>query len=70
MPGIELKNCYLHVRWKNEKQDIQSGKQDIQSGKQDIQIPDYVSNKTKLIYPMKGKGNGKYLFKRSSQLEI
>ena len=36
MPGIELKNRYLYVRWENEKQDIQSGKQDIQSGKQDI----------------------------------
>lgn len=103
----ELKNRYLHVRWRTIKQDIENGKQDIQSQKQDIQILDELGNKTKqhikeifaefgyerffgrtevmeilgitaspasalikkmldtkLIYPMKGKGKGKYLFKR------
>ena len=95
----ELKNRYLHVRWKDAKQDIQGIKQDIG-------IPNELSSKTKqhirdlfcefgydrffgrtdvqnilgltaspssallkrmleldLIYPMKGKGKGKYLFK-------
>ena len=113
----ELKNRYLHVRWKtikqdigSEKQDIRIQKQDIGDEKQDIQIPDELGNKTKqhikelfaefrferffgrtdvmkilgitaspasalikkmldmeLIYPMKGKGKGKYLFKRKTQ---
>lgn len=111
----ELKNRYMHVRWKMQKQDIQGRKQDIQGPKQDIQkkeqhieVPDDVSNKTKqhiqvlferfgydqffgrtevmselsitaspasvlikkmldwgVIYPMKGKGKGKYLFGRN-----
>lgn len=111
----ELKNRYMHVRWKMQKQDIQDRKQDIQGQKQDIQkkeqhieVPDDVSNKTKqhiqvlferfgydqffgrtevmselsitaspasalikkmldwgVIYPMKGKGKGKYLFRRN-----
>ena len=57
----ELKNRYMHVRWKMQKQDIQGQKQDIQGQKQDIQgqkqdiqkkeqhieVPDDVSNKTK-----------------------
>lgn len=117
----ELKNRYLHVRWKTikqdygenkqdictPKQDIHIPKQDIGDEKQDIQIPDELGNKTKqhikdlferfgyerffgrtevmdvlgitaspasalikkmldmkLIFPMKGKGKGKYLFKR------
>ena len=103
----ELKNRYLHVRWKTIKQDIHIPKQDIGDEKQDIQIPDELGNKTKqhikdlferfgyerffgrtevmdvlgitaspasalikkmldmkLIFPMKGKGKGKYLFKR------
>ena len=117
----ELKNRYLHVRWKTikqdygenkqdictQKQDIHIPKQDIGDEKQDIQIPDELGNKTKqhikdlferfgyerffgrtevmdvlgitaspasalikkmldmkLIFPMKGKGKGKYLFKR------
>ena len=103
----ELKNRYLHVRWKTVKQDIEGTKQDIEMPKQDIQIPDGLGNKTKqhikdlfaefgyerffgrtevmevlsitaspasvlikkmldmnLVYPMKGKGKGKYLFKR------
>ena len=117
----ELKNRYLHVRWKTikqdygenkqdictQKQDIHIPKQDIGNEKQDIQIPDELGNKTKqhikdlferfgyerffgrtevmdvlgitaspasalikkmldmkLIFPMKGKGKGKYLFKR------
>ncbi len=117
----ELKNRYLHVRWKNVKQDIESEKQDIeyakrdiqeekqdiQEEKQDIQIPDKIGHKSKqhikdlfaefgyerffgrtdvmevlgitaspastlikkmvdlnLVYPMKGKGKGKYLFKK------
>ncbi len=109
----ELKNRYLHVRWKDVKQDIQKQeqdigdlKQDIRETKQDIEIPYELSSKTKqhirdlffefgydrffgrtdvqnilgltaspssallkrmleldLIYPMKGKGKGKYLFK-------
>ena len=49
----ELKNRYMHVRWKMQKQDIQGRKQDIQGPKQDIQkkeqhieVPDGVSNKT------------------------
>ena len=49
----ELKNRYMHVRWKMQKQDIQDRKQDIQGQKQDIQkkeqhieVPDDVSNKT------------------------
>ena len=97
----ELKNRYLHVRWKDVKQDIQGIKQDIG-------IPNELSSKTKqhirdlfcefgydrffgrtdvqnilgltaspssallkrmleldLIYPMKGKGKGKYLFKNT-----
>lgn len=33
----ELKNRYMHVRWKMQKQDIQDRKQDIQGQKQDIQ---------------------------------
>lgn len=33
----ELKNRYLHVRWKDAKQDIQGIKQDIGDSKQDIQ---------------------------------
>ena len=111
----ELKNRYMHVRWKMQKQDIQGQKQDIQGQKQDMQkkeqhieVPDDVSNKTKqhiqvlferfgydqffgrtevmselsitaspasalikkmldwgVIYPMKGKGKGKYLFRRN-----
>jgi len=111
----ELKNRYLHVRWKDVKQDIQGIKQDIGDSKQDIQeikqdigIPNELSSKTKqhirdlfcefgydrffgrtdvqnilgltaspssallkrmlelnLIYPMKGKGKGKYLFKNT-----
>ena len=117
----ELKNRYLHVRWKTikqdygenkqdictRKQDIHIPKQDIGDEKQNIQIPDELGNKTKqhikdlferfgyerffgrtevmdvlgitaspasalikkmldmkLIFPMKGKGKGKYLFKR------
>ena len=111
----ELKNRYLHARWKDAKQDIQGikqdigeSKQDIQEKKQDIGIPNELSSKTKqhirdlfcefgydrffgrtdvqnilgltaspssallkrmleldLIYPMKGKGKGKYLFKNT-----
>ena len=111
----ELKNRYLHVRWKDSKQDIQGIKQDIGDSKQDIHeikqdigIPNELSSKTKqhirdlfckfgydrffgrtdvqnilgltaspssallkrmleldLIYPMKGKGKGKYLFKNT-----
>ena len=110
----ELKNRYMHIRWKIQKQDIGDIKQDIQNQKQDIQgneqhieVPDVVSNKTRqhiqvlferfgynqffgrteviseltitaspasalikkmlnlgLIYPVKGKGKGKYLFVR------
>ncbi len=110
----ELKNRYLHIRWKEQKQDIEDTKQDIQNAKQDIdrrgkhiEVTDDVSNKTKqhiqklfetfgydqffgrtevmkvlsitaspastlikrmlemnLIYPLKGKGKGKYLFQR------
>ena len=110
----ELKNRYLHVRWKTIKQDIEDKKQvirtlkqDIGGEKQDIHTPDGLSNKTKqhidnlfaefgyerffgrtevmdvlgitaspasalikklldleLVCPMKGKGKGKYLFKR------
>ena len=109
-----LRNRYMHIRWNEEKQDIEDRKQDIEDRKQDIgagnaniSIPDSVGNKTKgnimklfaeygydsffgrtevmqlleltaspsselikkmlnmdLIYPMKGKGKGKYLFKR------
>ena len=33
----ELKNRYLHVRWKDLKQDIREQKQDIEDVKQDIQ---------------------------------
>ena len=97
----ELKNRYMHVRWKMQKQDIQKKEQHIE-------VPDDVSNKTKqhiqvlferfgydqffgrtevmselsitaspasalikkmldwgVIYPMKGKGKGKYLFRRN-----
>ncbi|SDW88728.1 hypothetical protein SAMN05216391_1225 [Lachnospiraceae bacterium KHCPX20] len=104
----ELKIRYLHVRWKDAKQDIQGIKQDIGDSKQDIGIPNELSSKTKqhirdqfcefgydrffgrtdvqnilgltaspssallkrmleldLIYPMKGKGKGKYLFKNT-----
>lgn len=104
----ELKNRYLHIRWKPEEQDFEAVKQDIETAKQDIEIPDSVSNKTKqhirhlfgeygfeaffgrtevmevlhlsaspaselirkmlameLIYPVKGKGKGKYLFKKA-----
>lgn len=111
----DLRNRYMHIRWNEEKQDIEDGKQDIEDRKQDIGaekqnliIPDSVGNKTKgnimklfaeygydsffgrtevmqllgltaspsselikkmlnmdLIYPMKGKGKGKYLFKRN-----
>ena len=103
----ELKNRYMHVRWKMQKQDIQGPKQDIQKKEQHIEVPDDVSNKTKqhiqvlferfgydqffgrtevmselsitaspasalikkmldwgIIYPMKGKGKGKYFFGR------
>ena len=110
----ELKNRYLHIRWKEQKQDIQEIKQDIQEIKQDIdrsekhvEVPDNVSQKSKrhiqelfetfgydqffgrtevmrilsitaspastlikrmlemkLIYPLKGKGKGKYLFSK------
>lgn len=102
----ELKNRYLHIRWKDQKQDIEDVKQDIQLQKQDIDIPDIVSAKTKrhiyrlfqeygceqffgrtevmnllritaspasmlikkmlemgIIYPVRGKGKGKYIFK-------
>ena len=102
----ELKNRYMHIRWKDKEQDIEDTKQDIQVIKQDIEIPDTVSNKTKqhiqklfkeygykqffgrtevmnilqitaspasalikkmldmeIIYPMKGRGKGKYLFR-------
>ena len=110
----ELKNRYMHIQWKMQKQDIGDAKQDIQDQKQDIhekeqhiEVPDTVSNKTRqhiqvlfekfgydrffgrtevmselsitaspasaliskmlnlgAIYPMKGKGKGKYLFVR------
>ncbi len=110
----ELKNRYLHIRWKEEKQDIRDTKQDIQNAKQDIdrsgnhvEVTEDVSRKTKqhiqelfetfgydqffgrtevmkvlsitaspasvlikrmlemkLIYPFKGRGKGKYLFRR------
>lgn len=110
----ELKNRYLHIRWKEQKQDIGNTKQDIQNTKQDIdrrekhvEVMEDVSKKTKqhiqelfetfgydqffgrtevmrilsitaspastlikrmlemkLIYPLKGKGKGKYLFSR------
>ncbi len=106
------KNRYLHVRWKDVKQDIQEIKQDIGDSKQDIGIPNELSSKTKqhirdlfcefgyerffgrsdvqniigitaspssallkrmleldLIYPMKGKGKGKYLFRKLRTLE-
>ena len=50
----ELKNRYMHVRWKMKKQDIQEEKQDIQEKKQDIQgnkqyieVADDVSNITR-----------------------
>lgn len=109
-----LRNRYMHIRWNEEKQDIEDKKQDIENRKQDIGaekqnllVLDSVGNKTKdnimklfaeygydsffgrtevmrllgltaspsselikkmlnmgLIYPMKGKGKGKYLFKR------
>ncbi len=102
-----LRNRYMHIRWNEEKQDIEDRKQDIGAGNANISIPDSVGNKTKgnimklfaeygydsffgrtevmqlleltaspsselikkmlnmdLIYPMKGKGKGKYLFKR------
>ena len=105
----------MHIRWNEEKQDIEDKKQDIEDRKQDIVaegpdiiIPDSVGNKTKgnimklfseygydsffgrtevmqllgltaspsselikkmlnldIIYPMKGKGKGKYLFRRN-----
>ena len=49
----ELKNRYLHIRWddteqdiETEKQDIQPQKQDIGAEKQDIEIPDGISRKT------------------------
>ena len=110
----ELKNRYLHIRWKEQKQDIGDIKQDIQNIKQDIdgreihvEVAEKVSQKTKqhiqklfetfgydqffgrtdvmrilsitaspastlikrmlemkLIYPLKGKGKGKYLFSK------
>lgn len=102
----ELKNRYMHIRWEEQKQDIEYSKQDIGTEKQYILVPAGVGNKTKqhihelfkefgyeqffgrtevmkvlsitaspasalirrmlnmeLIYPMKGKGKGKYLFK-------
>ena len=102
----ELKNRYIHIRWKDKEQDIEDTKRDIQVIKQDIEIPDTVSNKTKqhiqklfteygykqffgrtevmnilqitaspasalikkmldmeIIYPMNGRGKGKYLFR-------
>ncbi|MBR1740277.1 MAG: Fic family protein [Lachnospiraceae bacterium] len=126
----ELKNRYMHVRWREKKQDIEEKKQDIQSEKQDVEekkqdiqsekqdieekkqnlvLTEKLSNKTRqhitdlflkfgyekffgrtevmnilgitaspasmlikrmlelqLIYPMKGKGKGKYLFRRES----
>ena len=112
----ELKNRYMHVRWKMKKQDIQEEKQDIQEKKQDIQgnkqyieVADDVSNITRqhiqvlfekfrydqffgrtevmselsitaspasalikkmlnlgVIYPLKGRGKGKYLFVRGN----
>lgn len=43
----ELKNRYIHVRWKAAKQDIQGSKQDIQEIKQDIEIPNELSTQTK-----------------------
>ena len=43
----ELKNRYLHVRWKTVKQDIEDEKQDIEMLKQDIKIPDVLGNMTK-----------------------
>ena len=50
----ELKNRYLHIRWKEQKQDIGDAKQDIQNIKQDIdrreshvEVAEDVSKKTK-----------------------
>ena len=51
----ELKNRYLHIRWRGQKQDIGDTKQDIQNAKQDIgrrekyvvEVTDDVSGKTK-----------------------
>ena len=105
----ELKNRYMHVRWKMKKQDIQEEKQDIQEKKQYIEVADDVSNITRqhiqvlfekfrydqffgrtevmselsitaspasalikkmlnlgVIYPLKGRGKGKYLFVRGN----
>ena len=90
----ELKNRYMHVRWKMQKQDIQGQKQDIQKKEQHIQVLferfgyDQFFGRTEVmselsitaspasalikkmldwgvIYPMKGKGKGKYLFRRN-----
>lgn len=50
-----MKNRYMHIRWKMQKQDIGDTKQDIQNQKQDIGereqyivVPGIVSNKTRL----------------------
>lgn len=45
----ELKNRYIHVRWKDAKQDIQGSKQDIQEIKQDIEIRNELSTKQNSI---------------------
>ena len=118
----ELRNRYIHIRWRDVKQDIKAAKQDIGEQKQDIEaakqdidgheqiphIPEELSKKTKqhiqdlfteygyevffgrtevmrtlgitaspasalirkmndlgIIYPVKGKGKGKYFFRHN-----
>ena len=87
----ELKDRYLHIRWKELKQDIQDAKQDIQKlfetfgydrffGRTDVmKVLSITASpasslikkmlEMKFIYPLKGKGKGKYLFQRGKGLD-
>ena len=73
----ELKNRYLHIRWKEQKQHIQElfetfgydqffGRTEVMKVLSITASPASALIKKmlemKLIYPFKGKGKGKYLF--------
>ena len=67
----ELKNRYLHIQWKDQKQDIEAVKQDIEAEKQHIEIPDDLSGKTKrnILTLFMHFGRGRF-FGRTQVMEI
>ena len=66
-----FENRYLHVYWKDEKQDIEASKQDIEKQKQDIDIPDNFQPKTKrsILFLFDQYGYDQY-FGRTQVMEL